>query len=202
MISGLDKDLITPPTRHLDAVLAKFAPADQALIKAAVQDEMSALRTENERFRTEERVRAELIGGRPSKATRKGQRSRLTIEISGATRMQLDRQAKLSGRRASREAEILIEECLLYRQMAEQTRSTVEEMFKGNIAVALTKLGYSAVRTLEGKLWAEPGFPGLERWLPWREGELEALTAKREALDRARDANQDRPSDPDKGDQK
>jgi hypothetical protein len=164
MSSGPDEDLIK--TDRLDAVLAKFEPADQALIKATVKAEMSALEAENERFKVEARIRAAEIGGRPNKTTRKGQRSRITIDLSSPTRALIEKQAKISGRRVSREAEILIEECLLYRRMAEDTRSTVEQMFNGMIESAFVRLGYRPVLVKEGKLWAEPGFPGLDDWLP------------------------------------
>jgi hypothetical protein len=185
MSSGPNTDLIESG-RRLDAALTRFARfnlADYELIEAEI-GRLKADRARFELLAAEAMSRAAQVGGRPIKASRKGQRSRISVDLSAPTRAAIANQAKISGRTLAREAEIMIEGFLNYLQMQEQMRTTMEEISKGNVENALLRLGYTPIRAVrEGKaqkLWAEPGFPGFERsgFVPWEEGELEALFPK------------------------
>jgi hypothetical protein len=191
MSSGPNTDLIETE-RRLDAALTRFAKSNLADYEL-IETEMGRLKAERARFQLlaeEAKSRAAQVGGRPVKASRKGQRSRISVDLSAPTRAAIAKQTKLSGRTLAREAEIMIEGFLNYLQMQEQMRTTMEEISKGNVENALLRLGYTPIRSVrEGKahkLWAEPGFPGLERsnFVPWEKGELEALLARQRANQR------------------
>jgi len=81
-----------------------------------------------------------------------------------------------SGRSISREAEHLIERALAYDRMMDAMRTNLAEIEKGNVEAALHRLGYTPIRTAHGKLWAPPGYPGIERsgFEPWQPGEQAA----------------------------
>lgn len=101
--------------------------------------------------------------GRPIKEARKGRRSRISIDISSPTKARIASRANASGRTIAREAEIMIEGFLVYLEMQERNRTTLEDMHKGNVEGVLWKLGYIPIRhVIAGKaykLWAEPGSP-------------------------------------------
>src|SRR5262245_14717200 len=105
--------------------------------------------------------------GRPIKDARKGRRSRISIDISSPTKARIASRAKATGRTIAREAEIMIEGFLVYLEMQEQNRTTLEEIHKGNIEGTLWRLGYTPHRHIKDnkawKYWTEPGFPGVER---------------------------------------
>jgi hypothetical protein len=107
--------------------------------------------------------------GRPIKEARKGKRSRISVDISSTSKALIASRAKASGRTLAREAEIMIEGFVRYLEMMERTRMTLEDMDKGKFSVeaALWRLGYTPVRVAQEdkawKIWAEPGFPGVER---------------------------------------
>jgi len=106
--------------------------------------------------------------GRPIKEARKGKRSRISVDISSTSKALIASRAKASGRTLAREAEIMIEGFVRYLEMMERTRMTLEDMDKGKFSVeaALWRLGYTPVRVAQDdkawKIWAEPGFPGVE----------------------------------------
>ena len=116
--------------------------------------------------------------GRPIKEARKGRRSRISVDISGPTKARIASRAKASGRTIAREAEIMIEGFVVYLEMQERNRTTLEEMQRGNVEGALWRLGYTPIRHVKDgkawKLWAEPGSP-FERSEFKPEGELEAM---------------------------
>jgi hypothetical protein len=105
--------------------------------------------------------------GRPIKDARKGRRSRISVDVSAPTKALIARRAKESGRTLAREAEIMIETSVVYLTMQARTGMSIEEMQTGNVDAALWRLGYTPIRTVKDgkpwKLWAEPGFPGVER---------------------------------------
>lgn len=105
--------------------------------------------------------------GRPFKAPKAGKRAPLSLLVRAEIKQLVDERAKASGRTQSQEAEMLIERCLQYDKTMEAMRSTLADIEKGSVEPALFRLGYTPIRTTkEGKvwkLWAEPGFPGIER---------------------------------------
>jgi hypothetical protein len=88
------------------------------------------------------------------------------VIVTGKTKATITKLAKESGRTISREVEHLIERALQYEEMMHAMRNTLEEIEKGSVEAALVRLGYTPLRhSHEGKswkLWAEPGYPGIE----------------------------------------
>jgi hypothetical protein len=106
--------------------------------------------------------------GRPFKSPPpKGQRVSLGLKVTAEVKRHIDAAARASGRTQSQEAELLIERALQYDRTLEAMRTTLADMQQGNVEAALFRLGFTLVRHVqEGKawkLWAEPGFPGIER---------------------------------------
>jgi hypothetical protein len=115
--------------------------------------------------------------GRPAAPVRAGQRYQIGLTVPGETKNILVKRAKESGRTIAREFMILIERALLDEERYKAMGMTLDNMEKGNFEATLFRLGYTPIRTMAGgkswKMWAEPGFPGIQRsgFVPWEEGE-------------------------------
>jgi hypothetical protein len=108
--------------------------------------------------------------GRPFKAPKAGKRAPLSLLVRAEIKHLVDERAKASGRTQSQEAEIMIERCLTYDQTLAAMQTTLADMQKDNVEGALRRLGYTPMRVPNEdkpdrpwKLWAEPGYPGIER---------------------------------------
>ena len=108
--------------------------------------------------------------GRPTKSPTPGTRVSLGLKVTPNIKRLLDGAAASSGRTQSQEAEMMIERCLTYDQTLEAMHTTLADMQKDNVEAALRRLGYTPVRVPNEdkpdrpwKLWAEPGYPGIER---------------------------------------
>jgi hypothetical protein len=104
--------------------------------------------------------------GRPVKAVKAHERVSLGLKVIAKTKRIIDQRAQKSGRTQSQEAESLIESALQFERTLKAMGTTLAEMEKQNVNAALFRLGYTPIRHVhEGKawkLWAEPGFPGVE----------------------------------------
>jgi hypothetical protein len=112
------------------------------------------------------------------KPARKGRRYQLGLVVTGETKMLVTRAAKASGRTVSSEAEHLIVRALQYDHLLQSMRTTLEEMERTNIDAVLVRKGYTPIRSAKGKLWAEPGYPGIQR-----SGFEESTPAERAAME-------------------
>ena len=105
--------------------------------------------------------------GRPIKRTVGRDRVALGLKVTAKTKRIIDQLAHASGRTQSQEAEFQIERSLQFDRTLEAMGSTLADMEKQSVDAALFRLGYTPIRHIhEGKawkLWAEPGFPGVER---------------------------------------
>ena len=108
--------------------------------------------------------------GRPFKAPKAGKRAPLSLLVRAEIKHLVDERAKASGRTQSQEAEMMIERCLTYDQTLEAMGTTLADMQKDSVEGALRRLGYTPMRVPNEdkpdrpwKLWAEPGYPGIER---------------------------------------
>jgi hypothetical protein len=122
-------------------------------------------------------------GGRPVKAARKGRRYQIGVVVTGETKAVIAKAAKESGRTISREVEILILRCLNYDQALAAMRTNLADMEKDGVEAAFLKFGYTPIRVPNAdnpdrpwKLWAEPGYPGIQAsgFEAWQPGELKA----------------------------
>jgi hypothetical protein len=112
--------------------------------------------------------------GRPPKSPT-GKRVQLTTIVRADIKRRLDLAADKSGRTLSQELELLIERLMIYEAAFERMHTDATEMEKGNVEAVLWRLGYTPIQPFkdgqpqakEGggywKVWAEPGFPGIER---------------------------------------
>jgi hypothetical protein len=98
--------------------------------------------------------------GRPMKAPARGKRVSLGLKVTAEVKRHIDSAARASGRTQSQEAEVLIERALQYDRMLASMGTTLADIQRGNVATALTRLGYKSVHTGHGKAWLEPGHPG------------------------------------------
>jgi hypothetical protein len=105
--------------------------------------------------------------GRPMKEPRRGKRAPLSLLVRPAIKRLVDKMAKANGITQSAQAEMLIEQGLAVRQVLDAMGKTVAEIESGSVDTALSRRGFTPIRHMvEGKawkLWAEPGFPGIER---------------------------------------
>lgn len=105
--------------------------------------------------------------GRPFKEPAPGKRAPLSLLVRSEIKKLVDERARASGRTQSQEAEAMIERCLAYDQTMEAMRTNLADMQKDSVDASLFRLGYTPIREIRDgkawKLWAEPGFPGLER---------------------------------------
>ena len=105
--------------------------------------------------------------GRPMKAPT-GKRDQVTVLLRADIKRALIKAAQEHGRTLSQEGEHWFERLLTYKSTLDRMRTNLEKMEKDNVEAALFRLGYTPIRHVDGegkvwKLWAEPGFPGLER---------------------------------------
>jgi hypothetical protein len=105
--------------------------------------------------------------GRPVKKVPRGERTQIGVIVASRTKALLLKTMQQSGRTISREAEYLIEKALTYDSMLASMKRTLEEIEKDNIEAALWRKGWRPVREVGKddkiwKLWAEPGYPGIE----------------------------------------
>ena len=105
--------------------------------------------------------------GRPLKRAVGRDRLPLGLKVTAKMKRYIDKLARDSGRTQSQEAELLMESALEFKITLGSMRTTLAEMETQNIDAVLFRLGYTPIRHVhEGKawkLWAEPGFPGVER---------------------------------------
>jgi hypothetical protein len=105
--------------------------------------------------------------GRPTKTPKGRVRVALGLKVTAETKRVIDQMAQASGRTQSQQAEFLIERALQFDRTLAAMGTTLADMQTGNIEATLFRLGYTPIRSpREGKvwkLWAEPGFPGVER---------------------------------------
>jgi hypothetical protein len=111
--------------------------------------------------------------GRPPK-TPTTKRVSLGLKVSEEIKRLIDSLAQASGRTQSQEAEYLIERALQYDRTMASMRTTLEKIEHDSIEAALYRKGWRPTRYLhtDKKMWAEPGFPGIERggFMPEDEG--------------------------------
>jgi hypothetical protein len=101
--------------------------------------------------------------GRPVKDVPAGRTVQLGVLVAAETKAVIAKAAKASGKSLSREAEALIERALTYDRQFQAMRTSIDEMMAGNVEATLWRLGFTPIRTPQGKLWAPPGYPGIER---------------------------------------
>ena len=105
--------------------------------------------------------------GRPIKRAVGNERIALGLKVTAKTKRIIDQRARVSRRTQSQEAEYLIESALQFERTLKAMGSTMAAIEGQNVDAALFRRGYTPIRHLhEGKawkLWAEPGFPGVER---------------------------------------
>jgi hypothetical protein len=119
--------------------------------------------------------------GRPTKTVTltKPAKISLGLKVVPEIKQLIDIQAKISGRTQSQQAEHLIERAVAYDKAFEAMRTTLEMIERRNVDAALYRLGYRPIRSpkTDKKLWAEPGYPGIELggFEPWKPGERESF---------------------------
>jgi hypothetical protein len=129
--------------------------------------------------------------GRPMKPARKGRRYQIGVIVTGKTKSLITQAAKASGRTISREVEHLIERVLTYDATLRAMRTTLEEMERASIDAVLVRKGYTPIHPLMADglprakpsggfwtVWAEPGYPGIQRsgfeeWTPAERAAME-----------------------------
>jgi hypothetical protein len=119
-------------------------------------------------------------GSPPIKPARKGQKYQIGVIVAGPTKKAIVESTKASGRSISREAEHLIERALAYDRILAAMGTTLEKIKEGNLEAELWRSGYTPIRTPHGKLWAPPGYPGIERsgFVAAEPGEVEAMNER------------------------
>jgi len=162
---------------RLEVAVAKLDAADRALLEA----KMTKLETELARIEKREAEIAKRLGGRPIKEAKKGRRYQIGVIVTGEIKTLITKRAKDSGRTISREVEIMIEHLVRQERAMGDLRIDLEDIERGANAVvdaALWRRGYTPQRHIfkDGrvfKVWAEPGFPGVQRsgFGRWKEGE-------------------------------
>ena len=108
---------------------------------------------------------------RPMKLPTKGKRAALSLLVRPEIKRLVDARAKANSRTQSQEAEMMIERCLQYEKAMADLGIELGGIETGpmpTVEAAFWRRGYTPVRHLDGegrawKLWAEPGFPGVER---------------------------------------
>ncbi|WP_271582673.1 hypothetical protein [Bradyrhizobium sp. CCBAU 45389] len=104
--------------------------------------------------------------GRPTKRAVGQERVALGLKVTAKTKRIIDQLAIASGRTQSQEAEFQIERALQFDRTLESMATTLVDMERQSVDAVLFRLGYTPIRHMhEGKawkLWAEPGFPGVQ----------------------------------------
>jgi hypothetical protein len=118
--------------------------------------------------------------GRPMKAPKRGKRAPLSLLVRPEIKRLVDKLATANGITQSAQGEMLIEQGLAVRQVLDAMGKEMEEIERGNVEMALRRKGYTPIYTVkdgkEWKLWAEPGYPGIQTsgFEAWQPGELKA----------------------------
>jgi hypothetical protein len=115
--------------------------------------------------------------GRSIKEPKPGKRAQITLLVRPEIKRTLVRSARANTRTLSQEGEMVIERCLVHDRTLAAMNKTMEQIKRGNLEGALWREGYRPVRSVVGgkawKVWAEPGYPGIDPggFEPWKEGE-------------------------------
>lgn len=118
--------------------------------------------------------------GRPMKAPKRGKRAPLSLLVRPKIKRLVDKMAAADGITQSAQGEALIEQGLAVRKALDAVDRDTAEIEKGHVEGVLRRKGYTPIYTVKDgkgwKLWAEPGFPGIQRsgFELWQPGELEA----------------------------
>jgi hypothetical protein len=128
-------------------------------------------------------------GRKPAEPSRKGNRFQVNVLLSVEMKNRVLAAARASGRSVSREAEHQLERALAVEDALAAMHTSFAEIQKGNFEAELWRRGYTPIRQpghdwKHWKLWAEPGFPGVQPggFEAWREGELEASLEQTAAI--------------------
>jgi hypothetical protein len=124
--------------------------------------------------------------GRPRKFVK---RHHATVRIAPERYADLRATADAARRSVSEEVEHRIERLAALDGALAAMRTDVAQIAKNNFEAELWRRGYTPVRQPghDMKLWAEPGYPGIERsgFESWKPGELEAELERAAAMRRA-----------------
>jgi hypothetical protein len=108
--------------------------------------------------------------GRPIAEAAKGKRATMSFLVRPDLKRVIAQRAAISGRTLSAEGEAMLEGYLVFERTLTAMRTSLADMQQDTIAATLVRLGYTPVRSAQQKqdgtpwkLWAEPGFPGIER---------------------------------------
>lgn len=97
--------------------------------------------------------------GRPFKPAKPRTRAPLGLIVRAEVKARIEAAAKRTGRTQSQEAEFLIERAIHYDEMLEVMKTNLQQIERGNIEAALTRLGWKHLHDPSGGLWAPPGHP-------------------------------------------
>jgi hypothetical protein len=101
--------------------------------------------------------------GRPMKAPKRGKRASLSLLVRPEIKRLVDKLATASGITQSAQGEMLIEQGIAVRQVLDAMGKEADDIARGNVEVALRRLGYQrhriAIENRVWSFWAEPGFP-------------------------------------------
>jgi hypothetical protein len=104
--------------------------------------------------------------GRPMKAPSTTDPTKVTLafRVTPATKRFIDQGALARGSTQSVHVEFLIERCQLYERVMEALHTTLETIERDGVEAALYRKGWRPIRfpKTDKKLWAEPGYPGIE----------------------------------------
>jgi hypothetical protein len=119
---------------------------------------------------------------------KQAKRVQLNVIVTAATKALIERLAAETGRSQGQVAELLIEKAITYDQTVAAMNRSLEDIQRGNVEAALQRMGHIPVRSPHGKIWLPPNYPVAHRsgFVPWDEGEFEAVQATRENLERAK----------------
>lgn len=106
--------------------------------------------------------------GRPVKPPLAGQRATLSLLVRPEIKAVVEERAAASGTTLAAAAELMLEKCTIYDEMIAASRRSLAEIEAGYIEDALRRAGYTPIRHTKRdgsvwKLWAQPGFPGIQR---------------------------------------
>ena len=106
-------------------------------------------------------------GRKPAEPSRKGNRFQVNVLLSVEMKNRVLAAARASGRSVSREAEHQLERALAVEDALAAMHTSFAEIQKGNFEAELWRRGYTPIRQpghdwKHWKLWAEPGFPGVQ----------------------------------------
>jgi hypothetical protein len=127
----------------------------------------------------------EIRTGRPPGRPRKFAEGRVhaTVRLTPQLYADIKEKADAARRSISEEVEARLERLAAQDSAMAAMGTSLEKIKEGNLEAELWRSGYTPIRTSQGKLWAPPGYPDIERsgFKPWDEGEVEQSAAAREA---------------------